>query len=403
MNQPDSPSKTVGPDAASGKRRNDQGPVILFGNVPYASARQRAQQFARCWSQSHDVVYVDPNRSFLQGLRKSRFLSGDAEAGSPRLHHYQPPAGLPFARTMRLFNRFNYARTLAGLYRFLEQSGFLPPHVVILSYPDQVDVCEAFPGSPIVYDLMDEPTLFLKPWQKSAFHRMHLRLVERCDLLVTSSRVLHERYAGRARKAVCVTNGVRRELIDELSQGKVAVDPRVSALRRPVLGYLGMISHWFDFAMVKSLASAFPHGSVALVGPMDVEAPALPDNVKFLGPVPHRDLASVLAGFDLGLIPFRRCPAIDAVNPIKLYEYLAAGLPVLASAFDEMNDFGQFATTYDNRQEGIALANALLIHASSSAGGDLRRAFARNHCWDTKARQFLDALPPAAKAASKAA
>lgn len=403
MNQADSLSQTIQPDAASGLPRNQDGPVILFGNVPYVSARQRAQQFARCWSQTHDVVYVDPNRSFLQGLRKGRLLWGDVEADSTRLRHYQPPAGLPFARTMRAFNRFNYSRTLSGLYRFLEQSGFHSPHVVILSYPDQVEVCEAFPGSPVVYDLMDEPTLFLKPWQKSAFHKMHLHLVERCDLLVTSSRVLHERYAARARKAVCITNGVRRELVDELSMGRIRVDPRLSGLPRPILGYVGMISHWFDFAMIKSLANEFTHGSVVLIGPTDVEPPALPDNVKFLGPVPHKDLASVLAGFDLGLIPFRRCPAIDAVNPIKLYEYLAAGLPVLASAFDEMNDFGAFATTYDNRQEGVALANALLIHASSSASGDLRRAFARKHCWDSKARQFLDALPPAAKAASKVA
>src|SRR5207237_758575 len=132
---------------------------------------------------------------------------------------------------------------------------------------------------------MDEPTLFLKPWQVRRYRQLHEELLRRADVVVTSSRILLERYRVRACRTALVTNGVRHQLLAELLLA--APSPALAGLPRPRLGYVGMMSHWFDFDAVKTLARSFPRGSVLLVGPVEGSVPRLPGNVVFVGPVPH--------------------------------------------------------------------------------------------------------------------
>lgn len=153
-----------------------------------------------------------------------------------------------------------------------------------------------------------------------------------------------------------------------------------------------MISHWFDFDIVRSLAEKYPDGSVILVGPVEVPVPPLPNNVIFIGTVLHLALAPILKAFDVGIIPFRRSSAIDAVNPVKLYEYLAAGLPVLSSRFSEIVEFSEFVTLYDSEASCVAQAGKLLSQPATQAEMNRRRAFALKNTWTDKARLLLETI-----------
>src|SRR5438105_4131888 len=88
------------------------GPILYFGNVPFASPWQRAQQLAMHLAETTDVVYVDPNRSFLQFLRRQNSLSATPHELLPhRLRRFRPRPGLPFGRSFPVLNRINHART----------------------------------------------------------------------------------------------------------------------------------------------------------------------------------------------------------------------------------------------------------------------------------------------------
>jgi glycosyltransferase involved in cell wall biosynthesis len=113
------------------------------------------------------------------------------------------------------------------------------------------------------------------------------------------------------------------------------VPEEIRSLPRPVLGYVGTIARWLDADALRWLAEAFPHGTVLLVGPVEQRPTRLPANVVLLGERPHEQLPGILRGLDLGLVPFLSSPLIDAVNPVKVYEYWAAGLPVLSTPFAE--------------------------------------------------------------------
>jgi glycosyltransferase involved in cell wall biosynthesis len=364
------------------------GPILYFGNVPFASPWQRAQQLAMHLAETTDVVYVDPNRSFLQFLRHQNPVSTPPGALVPkRLRRFRPSLGLPFGRSLPFLNRVNHARTRNRLKRLIASGHVAPPRVVVVTFPDQLDIIRALPDLPVVYDLMDEPALFLKAWQRQHYERSHRELLERAHLVVTSSQVLFERYAPLARRAVCITNGVREQMFRDLQNA--SAHPELVRLPGPRLGYVGMISHWFDFEVVRALAGAFPQGSVILVGPVDCSVPALPRNVTFTGMVPHHELPPLLRSFDLGLIPFRRCRDIDAVNPVKLYEYLAAGLPVLSARFAEIAHFSDYVALYEGETECLSAARSLLARPPSDHDRRLRRDFAAGHCWSGKAQHFL--------------
>ena len=363
------------------------GPILHLANVPFNTIWQRPQQIAAGLSEFTEVVYANPNRSFLQFLRPGHRLLPPDDI-PPRLSVFNPPACLPFARQFGVVNRLNYRRVGAHLRTFLRASG-LTPSVVVATFPDQYDLLSWFPDVPLVYDLMDEPHLFVRPSQTARFVRLHHRLLERADLLVTSAKVLANRYASCVPRCVWISNGVRRELVDEL---RAAVpDPAIARLPGPRVGYVGMISHWFDFEAVRAIAERVPGGSVVLVGPRDVEPPPLPSNVHLTGPVPHQRLARTLAAFDVGLIPFKRTAEIDAVNPVKLYEYLAAGLPVLASDFDEIRQYRPLVRTYVDAADAGRAVEPLLAGVTDA---DERRAFARQHLWAEKAAQFAAEILP---------
>ncbi len=105
----------------------------------------------------------------------------------------------------------------------------------------------------------------------------------------------------------------------------------------PVLGYLGCIGHWFDWPLVVRLAEALPQARIELVGPCAVGPPRrLPANVRLLPACKQAEAAEHLARFSAGLIPFRSNALTAGVDPIKYYEYRAAGLPVLSTRFGEM-------------------------------------------------------------------
>ena len=365
-------------------------PLVFLGNVPFASNWQRCQQLAICMAADRDVIYVDPNHSFLQCLRRRMAAPSETWHLPQRLSLYRPSYGLPLGRSVGLFNRYNCARMVAGLRRRLEAVGCDGPSALVATYPDQLDSLRLLGNVPLVYDLMDEPELFLNWRQKKRFRRLHDELLERADLLITSSGVLLERYGGRARRAVCVTNGVRESLLADL---KTALPTTVLArLPQPRLGYIGMIAHWFDFEAVAAMARAVPHGTVILVGPCETRMPRLPANVVWVGSVPHLELAPVLRAFDVGLIPFRSGSAIDAINPVKLYEYLAAGLPVLASRFTEIVTFDKLVTIYESSADAGSAARSLLARSCSPAERRSRQAVAACHSWTAKAKQFLQAL-----------
>lgn len=131
----------------------------------------------------------------------------------------------------------------------------------------------------------------------------------------------------------------------------------------PVALYTGAISTWFDDALLAAVARRLPHWSFVLVGPRRhaLDACLACANVQWRPPMAQEALPPLLWHATAGIIPFTPSPLIDSVCPLKLFEYMAAGLPVVATRWREMQTLGSPAHLADTAEEfadGLARSEA---------------------------------------------
>jgi GT2 family glycosyltransferase/glycosyltransferase involved in cell wall biosynthesis len=193
-------------------------------------------------------------------------------------------------------------------------------------------------GSRLVYDVIDHPDVF--PYPRALLRRNHERGLRDAAAVFAVSRPLLEEARLRRSDAEYLPNGV------EVERFRTPPDPSLVPAEiarsggRPAAGYVGALARWVDSELLGDLARLRADWDFFLVGEalddsFDRLESARPSNVHFLGPRPYRAIPSILASFDAGLIPFRAGVEGSNASPIKLYEYLAAGLPVLATPIPE--------------------------------------------------------------------
>ena len=170
--------------------------------------------------------------------------------------------------------------------------------------------------------------------------------------------------------------------------------PSLADIPTPRVGVLAVLDHRIDTALLAGLARELPDVSLVLVGPraagFDPARLRGLANVHLRPGVAPDETPSVLAGFQVGLIPFVRSRFTAAIQPVKGWEYLAAGLPVVSTGFAPLDELAGFATLADS-----ASATAAAIRtALRSSDAEARRAFAATAAWTARAdawREVLDA------------
>ena len=163
---------------------------------------------------------------------------------------------------------------------------------------------------------------------------------------------------------------------------------------RPVIGYVGEVADWLDTDLVLS-----PGPAPSRV----VDRPRRPGhrgrpatrwtraNIHLLGRRPYSELPRYLAGFDCCLIPFRASPLTAAVSPVKLYEYLAAGKPVVSTPLPSVLPFAREVLVAADERFLEAVEEAV-ANRHDAVAAEARRRCARAHTWDHRVARILEAL-----------
>ena len=334
--------------------------------------------------------------------RRAAWAAGGEEiaVGEGRLHAWAPLAGIPYRPYPILrsgwFHRHALDLTLPSFRGQLRRHGF-----------ERVDLLWLATGSPFlplleqvthaasVYRLSDDTAAF--PDTPSSYGSLEEEMMRRVDCVVATAASLAERAARFCRRVLLLPNGV--DLARFRPPGAPARDPGASRRR---LVYVGALDSWFDGALVERMARRFPEAEILLAGPLRGAAPwASRENIRLLGPVPPEEVPALLRGCDVGIIPFVDSALTRAIHPVKLYEYCAAGLPVVAANLDEIRRIGSPARLASSDEEWFAAIGEAL-EAPDPAGSI---AFAAQHDWSARFAQlaaFLG-LPDAAPAARQVA
>lgn len=208
---------------------------------------------------------------------------------------------------------------------------------------------------------------------------LHDRMVDATDVVFVTSRRLQTKLAARRPDAVYLPNGVA----DFFFSAPGEEPAEIAAFLRPRVVFVGKLDAWVDFDAIARVGERLPGASILVVGPGRPKPRAYPSNVHFTGPFPYDRLPQLLHACDVGLIPFVVSELTHAVSPLKLYEYFAAGLPVVATRLDEIEASASPALLCDSAA-AFADAVASVLDGDPSPGSEARVAFAREHTWSRR-------------------
>jgi len=214
-------------------------------------------------------------------------------------------------------------------------------------------------------------------------------LCEKADVVFATAQSLVDDRLCLNRETHLSRHGVDYELFASALDDATVVPPDIAALPKPVLGYYGAIERWLDFELIEQLARRHPNWSIALIGQTltDVSRLRALPNVHFLGRKSHSELPAYCKGMSVGLIPHQVNELTVHMNPIKLREYLSAGLPVVSVDLPEVRAYDRdcrIAGNYDDFDRAVQEA----ITRDSPDARRIRSNGMRSETWERRVAQI---------------
>jgi hypothetical protein len=323
--------------------------LVYLSPLPWASFAQRPHKFVEWFHATTGgrVLWIDPYATRLPALRDLRRPaagSAGATAGRPGWVTVASVRALPIEPMPggTLLNRVSWRPLARRVAQFCSEGETL----LVVGKPSALafELLRRAQAARSAYDSMDDFPAFYTGLSRAALARVEARIATRVDRLLVSSTALRARWQTLRPDARLVYNGLDPAILPAADVARIA---RLGDGQPKVLGYLGTMGPWFDWAWLATLARQRPADTIRLIGPVFSAPPgALPGNVQMLPPVAHAEALAAMRAFDIGLIPFIRNQLTDGVDPIKYYEYRAMGLPVISTAFGEMKLRGEEPATF---------------------------------------------------------
>jgi glycosyltransferase involved in cell wall biosynthesis len=220
---------------------------------------------------------------------------------------------------------------------------------------------------------------------------MERELCSRCDIVFTTSRTLLAAKSAWNPETHLASHGVDFTHFARALAPETTIPDDVAGLKRPVLGFFGLVQDWIDIDLIGWIAEQRPDWTIVMIGKVAVDHSrwAKTPNIKWLGRKPYEELPRYCKAFDIGLIPFRINELTRNVNPIKLREYLSAGLPVVSTPLPECAAYPEWCAVADTREQFLAACEAALA-ADSPESRRARSDLMRAESWENKVAQLGD-------------
>jgi glycosyltransferase involved in cell wall biosynthesis len=245
----------------------------------------------------------------------------------------------------------------------------------------------------LIYHCVDEYSAFSGVTSRAVLD-LEEQLLRKADLVIVSAEPLLQSKSRINPETVLVRHGVDYSHFRKTLDQETQVPPEIAGLPRPVIGFFGLIADWVDVELMADVARRFPQGSLVVLGKAttDVSPLAALPNVHLLGRKPYTDLPAFCKGFDVALNPFRISELTLNANPLKVREYLAAGLPVVSTDIPEVAVLGSCRIGKDRKQFLEEVAAALQQPGPQTAISEQ----VRGESWEARLAEIEQHLAAAA-------
>jgi len=209
------------------------------------------------------------------------------------------------------------------------QARKVKPTLVWCSWAKLHNTLSLYRPSMVVYDCLDDFPVW-RPYEEA--------MLKRATAVVATARTLKERLERLHPRVALVPNGCEYELFNRKPPGPPPADLPAGPRRA---GFVGALGSWFDADLVRETARRLRRWQFVLVGPPFGTREVSGPNIFSLGMKPYSEIPSYIHNFDVALIPFLDDQITRATNPIKMWEYLATGVPVVSTPIPEVLPFSE--------------------------------------------------------------
>jgi UDP-galactopyranose mutase len=362
--------------------------VICFSNLDWSYLRYRKQHLMERIARHTPVIYVNPPRA-----RKWRHPQrwGAITRPAPGVRVYEPPV-FPGIRASEWIRLLNYRVIAAALDRMMRPD--MRPVLWIYS-PHAARFTELLSPRVVVYDMADDysvPTGSAVRDEDEArelrtLDALERRLLRRADVVFCVSEPLrHKAAAAGARNVWLLPNGCDIESYE----GAPTAPTRAA---RPRIGYVGTVAPRFDVELVQALARLRPDWLFEMVGPVSplVTPGQSPPNLTWVGEVPYAEVPARIKGFDACILPLREIDYSYRSSPIQVFDYLAAGKPVVSSPVAQLEEWPSLVSIARSAP-GFAAALDEALGLDTVEKQEERRQFARQQSWDVRVSTALPVI-----------
>ena len=352
------------------------------------------------------VLYVDPPVTMIAPLkdpkakeRLTAYKAGPKQA-QPNVKVYAQPPVLPFFNKKRAVNETNQKKLAKYLAKILRENEFGTDFWVWCYSPTSCDVIAPLAKEMgidpsvlwkrTVYDCVDRHSAYPGHIDPKVVDEMEEDLARSCGCVFATAQGLYDRLKEFNGNTHLIPNGCAFELFHTAaSMEKEGVCPH--------FGFVGMLQECLDYDCIKAVAKDFPDGKVTLIGRtlpgVDMSWTQEYPNIEMAGLVPQPQLPERIKDFDLCLNVFADNELSRDVSPLKFYEYLATGKPVVSTLVPlQVLDYADCIYLAETPAEFVTRCREALAETPDSPKREARIEAARRNSWDEKVGEMKEIL-----------
>ena len=369
------------------------GPTDWWGMNPSCTTHVMQKLAAR-----NLVLYINPFSSDLSGgirkgfwkrlVRKIRSMSKFFRW--PRKNLYVlSPVFIPFQgnKIVDAVNNFFLKLQLKICCLFLRMSG----PIVWVENPRAADALEWFDPALVVYHVSDLFEECPYTGNKGILRKRERTVTERSDIIICVSKRLYEAKSGQTAKAFYLPHGVDFELFHNSANGGGNSIERLADVPRPIAGYYGTMTANNDIKLLQYCARKLRDVSFVLAGQItggNYEELSRESNVYLLGQLPYEQIPALCVSFDVCLLQWKMSKWIEYCNPLKFFEYMASGKPIVSVPIDEIvENYSDVVSVAETKEE---YCHAIIWELNNDTNERAQRRIeaAKKHSWDNHIEQL---------------
>ena len=373
--------------------------IVCLATSPWYPIPTRKQQVMSRLPDA-EILYFDPAVSLIAPFKDKsawkQLTKYHKKGDKPQenITVYSLPPVLPFFYKSRFINKLNQRRAAAFIRKKMKQHGFEDAILWVYS-PVCCDCVDHIPHTALVYDCVDRHSAYGGLMNPELVDAMELELAGKCSRVFATAEPLAKRLKTANEKTAFIPNGADYERFAQANaEQPVPID--LKDIPHPIFGFVGALQTCIEYGFVEAAAKARPDWQFVWIGNekpgADLSALRAMGNVHFLGVKPNAELPKYLAQFDVCLNLFDAGPLSKDVSPLKFYEYLATGKPIVSTRQpDQVLQFADIIHIADDAKRFEAACEAALEDTQPERT-QLRIEAGRNSSWDARVGEMCAVL-----------